>query len=423
LGFTSFLQPKVDLFCGVAAMIKLNLSIIDRSHRESRRSLVVGAAIAATIGCATTVSASDLTLRVMTQNVYQGTNFDEVLAATTPLEFAQAVTTTYNNILATQPAERAAAVASEIARERPDLVGLQEVATLLTGNAPGAPATTVQFDYLKLLQADLTARGQHYSVVATLPEFTAEAPSTLGFDVRVDRGNVLLARDSDNATLTNVRADSYVNQLSVPTLAGPVPDLRGLTSVDVSLGGATFRFATTHLATVQPVQLQQMNEVISSTSGATLPLIVVGDFNANAADLTDPTFATYQAAIDAGFVDAWSAAHPGDPGFTCCQAENLLNTPSSLNQRIDLALFRGGISVDDVKLIGDNIDSDLTTPSNLWPSDHAGLIATFDIPEGNIAVPEASTWAMTLLGFVALGVAWRVRNRQAPAGEVTPLRG
>ena len=85
-----------------------------------------------------------------------------------------------------------------------------------------------------------------------------------------------------------------------------------------------------------------MNEVISSTSGATLPLIVVGDFNANAADLTDSTFATYQAAIDAGFVDAWSAAHPGDPGFTCCQAENLLNTPSSLNQRIDLALFRGG---------------------------------------------------------------------------------
>jgi endonuclease/exonuclease/phosphatase family metal-dependent hydrolase len=423
LGLTPFLQPRVDLFCGVAVMLKLNLSVINRSPRESRRSLVVGAAVAATIACATTASASDLTLRVMTQNVYQGTNFDEVLAATTPLEFAQAVTTTYNNILATQPAERAAAVASEIAREQPDLVGLQEVATLLTGNAPGAPATTVQFDYLKLLQADLAARGQHYSVVATLPEFTAEAPSTLGFDVRVDRGNVLLSRDSDNATVTNVQARPYVNQLSVPTLAGPIPDLRGLTSVDVSLGGATFRFATTHLATVQPVQLQQMNEVISSTSGATLPLIVVGDFNANADDPGDPTFATYQAAIDAGFVDAWSEAHGGDPGYTCCQAQNLLNATSSLNQRIDLVLLRGGVGVDDVDLIGDG-DGDRTTPSGLWPADHAGVIATLEIPKRSIAVPEASTWAMTLLGFMALGgVAWRARNRQAAAREVTPLRG
>jgi hypothetical protein len=138
-------------------MLKLNLSIINGSPREWRRSLVAGAAVAATIACATTVSAADVTVRVMTQNVYQGTNFDEVFAATSIPEFLAAVTTTYNNVLATQPAERAAAVASEIAREQPNLVGLQEVASLLTGSTPGMPATTVQFDYLQLLQADLTA--------------------------------------------------------------------------------------------------------------------------------------------------------------------------------------------------------------------------------------------------------------------------
>ena len=76
--------------------------------------------------------AGDAVVRVMTQNVYQGTNFDEVVAATTPAEFLAAVTTTYNNIMATQPAERAAAVANEIAREAPDIVSLQEVATLTT---------------------------------------------------------------------------------------------------------------------------------------------------------------------------------------------------------------------------------------------------------------------------------------------------
>src|ERR1700760_4149340 len=58
--------------------------------------------------------AEDAAVRVMTQNVYQGTNFDEVLAATTFPEFLAAVTTTYNNVMATQPAERAQAVANEI---------------------------------------------------------------------------------------------------------------------------------------------------------------------------------------------------------------------------------------------------------------------------------------------------------------------
>lgn len=412
-------------------MLKQNVSAIRKSLQGWRRPTVIGVVVAAAAGPATTVDAAEVTIRVMTQNVYQGTNFDEVLAATTPLEFVQAVTTTYNNILATQPAERAAAVAREIAREKPDLVGLQEVATLLTGTGQGA-ATTVQFDYIKLLQADLTALGQSYSLIAQPLELVAQAPSAQGFNVRVERGNALLARTSDNATLTNVQTSPYANYSSLPTPVGVVvPDRRGLTSVDVTVGGATFRFATTHLDTSQPTQLEQMNELISSTSGATVPLIVAGDFNANASDPGDPTFATYQAAIDAGFVDAWSAAHPGDPGFTCCQAQNLLNTTSSLDQRIDLALLRGGIGVDDVHLVGDS-DSDRTTPSGLWPADHAGLVATLEIPQRSMTVPETSTWVMTLLGFVGLGgwaarsrrtTARRACDRQASLGEVIPLRG
>jgi hypothetical protein len=51
-------------------------------------------------------------VRVMTQNLFQGTNFSEILSATTPPEFLMAVTTTRQNILATKPAERAAAVAA-----------------------------------------------------------------------------------------------------------------------------------------------------------------------------------------------------------------------------------------------------------------------------------------------------------------------
>jgi endonuclease/exonuclease/phosphatase family metal-dependent hydrolase len=138
--------------------------------------------------------------------------------------------------------------------------------------------------------------------------------------------------------------------------------LRGFISVDVSVDGAEFRFVTTHLNTFQPTQLAQMDELISSQSATTLPLVMAGDFNANADDVGDPTFATYEAALNAGFVDAWNRLHDGDPGFTCCQGQDLLNVTSSLDQRIDLMLLRGGIGVDDIHLIGAS-DSDRTLSS------------------------------------------------------------
>lgn len=73
----------------------------------------------------------------MTQNTDEGTNFNEQVAANTADEFFAAVTTTYNNILATKPAGRAAAMAREIAKQRPDLVGLQEASILVPGLRTG----------------------------------------------------------------------------------------------------------------------------------------------------------------------------------------------------------------------------------------------------------------------------------------------
>ena len=46
---------------------------------------------------------------------------------------------------------------------------------------------------------------------------------------------------------------------------------------------------------------------------------------------------------------------------------------STLTDRIDLVLFRGALAVADVSLVG-NQQTD-RTPSGLWPSDHAGVLA------------------------------------------------
>src|SRR5438105_11437719 len=86
-------------------------------------------------------------IRLVTQNMYVGSSFAPLIAAQTPQQLLAAVATIYNNILATKPAERAAAMAHEIARHRPDLVALQEASILRTGT--GGPATTVRSDLLQ----------------------------------------------------------------------------------------------------------------------------------------------------------------------------------------------------------------------------------------------------------------------------------
>jgi hypothetical protein len=49
---------------------------------------------------------------------------------------------------------------------------------------------------------------------------------------------------------------------------------------------------------------------------------------------------TYSVLVGAGFDDVWAERHPHRPGFTCCQDEDLRNSRSGLDQRIDL-LVRG----------------------------------------------------------------------------------
>lgn len=327
-------------------------------------------------------AAEDRDIRIMTQNMDEGTAFQELLAAGSPGAFVAAVTITYQNILATKPAERAAAIAREIANERPDIVGLQEASIVRTGSA--SPATTVKSDLLQFLQNELEKRGEHYRIAAIVPGFDAEAPSTLGFDVRLTTQDAILVRREhlvSNLRLSNNQVQRYLTNLTVPTATGVTFTLpRGWASFDITIGDRTLRFVTTHLDTFPNISLPQVKELIASAAGdTTLPVVLSGDFNARADNVSDPTYATYKAAIDAGFSDAWLKARTGDPGFTCCQSPSLTNATTGLNQRIDLVLTRGINSVSDVRLIG-NKASD-KTPSGLWPSDHAGLAMTLKVPK------------------------------------------
>lgn len=320
---------------------------------------------------------SGVSVRIMTQNMYQGTNFERILRAKTPEEFVAAVTATYRDVLATRPRERAASIARTIARERPDIVALLETTILRTGSPP---ATDVESDQLIAVLAELRRLGLPYEAIAILPGTDTEAPTLLGKDVRITDRTAIIVPSSpvfDAFRVSNMQVQDYIANSPIVLPVGPPAISRaGWASVDLTVRGRTFRFATTHLEVIPPFAIQraQALEAIKSVGNTALPLVFVGDFNTVAGNPKHPTFPTYKMFIDAGFVDAWKTKYPSLPGFTCCQASNLKNPVSALTMRIDLVLTRGPVSVDAIKLVG-NLPGDRTA-SGLWPSDHAGLVAT-----------------------------------------------
>ena len=124
--------------------------------------------------------------------------------------------------------------------------------------------------------------------------------------------------------------------------------------------------------------------MINGAGNTDLPLVFVGDFNAVANSGLDPTFATYQRFINAGFVEAWPAKRHPDPGLTCCQAANLMNPTSQLTTRVDLVLLKGNIQVLDIRRVGEQPgdrtasgalalrprrrDRDAEDPQGEWPT-------------------------------------------------------
>jgi endonuclease/exonuclease/phosphatase family metal-dependent hydrolase len=331
--------------------------------------------------------AGNRVVTVMTQNVYNGVDdkLNAVATATSFPDLLQKVAAVYQAYFTRNFPERAAALAAEIEAKRPDLIGLQEAVLVRTDvppDGPATPATTVVLDYVQILLDALAARGLHYVVVVQSPNFDAELPSALGFDVRHTDREVILARADLNTSdleLSNAQGGNFVTNCTVPSpIVGPITFRRGWVAVDVKIRGKTFRLISTHLDRAclpftSAIQRAQAAEVLSGPAATGLPVVLVGDFNSPG----DGSGATYNNVIAAGFADAAVEAGVGGSP-TCCQAADLLNPVSTLNSRIDFVLFRGAFTALGADVVGENpIDR---TPSGLWPSDHAGVAATLTLP-------------------------------------------
>jgi hypothetical protein len=196
-------------------------------------------------------------ITVMTQNLYQGTELEHVVGATTQTQLLLGVATDYGNVIATNFPERATAFASEITRNKPALVGLQEAALWRTQFPfnPKAQPTAIAYDFVQILRDALASQGMNYTVANQRDNFDVSAAGLFSFGlmgVRLTEQSAILVRNDARGpvvAVSNPQKGAFQNVSVLPTFTGPVALGAGWLSVDVRQrsGGKGFRFLSTHL--------------------------------------------------------------------------------------------------------------------------------------------------------------------------------
>ena len=321
-------------------------------------------------------------LRVMTWNVYVGTNVDKVLRAESPQEIPILAAEALQMLIETNFPERADAIARQVRRYRPHLIGLQEI-SLFRIQSPGdlvlggtEPAEDVFLDFLQILMDALAEQGLHYQVAAQVQNTDVEIPVFVDInqpldDIRLTDYDVVLSRR--DVTISDPVALNYQVRLPVPSLGIEV--LRGYAAVTAEVRGAKYRFINTHLEPPEiavEIQQAQLQELLATIENEELPVVLVGDFN------TEPQDDTYGLVLGGGFEDVWESSRrraPYNPdGLTGNHPLDLQGTDFQLSKRIDYLFARNPGNVRSVAtVIGDHIHD--KTISGMWPSDHAGVVA------------------------------------------------
>jgi endonuclease/exonuclease/phosphatase family metal-dependent hydrolase len=355
-------------------------------------------------------------VKVMTRNLYLGADLNPpvraALSAPDPVSaliaFGNANAALWNTVQQTNFPDRAELLADEIAENKPDLIGLQEVAlwrsgplelpNLATGelgNFALPNATTVDYDFLDILLSGLEARGEEYEVVTNTQEADVEAPSFIGIpgqpgfvplqDHRLTMRDVILRRSAVHVHDSGI--GNYAANFSVSLGGRAFVFTRGFGWADVSVGKRDFRFINTHLESELSIfALLQAQQLLTTgpggASAAGKDVVLACDCNSDPLNGTIkpndtvPHWAAYRFITgDAGYFDEWPLAEPSDPGFTS-GLNQLVNNPdlSTIDHRIDMVFGRRAngrkIPASSGWITGD----EARTEDGLWASDHMGVV-------------------------------------------------
>jgi endonuclease/exonuclease/phosphatase family protein len=346
--------------------------------RRALRAVFATLAVAMLVAPAAAMAAPSKPVKVMSRNLYLGADLTPAIQATSFPAFLGATSTIWGQVQATDFPARAKVLAKEIAQEDPHLIGLQEAAIWRTGPAFNpAPATTVVYDFIDLLQAELAALGKPYDVVEKQEEADLEAPTGLGIDIRLTQRDAILKRaGSSEISVSGTNKAHYApaNQLVItnPAIGLTQQSTRGWVSADVTVNTRSFRFVNTHLEAFHPAYRGLQAAELAGAPTTAANVVLVGDINSDPSDPGFPPLSIPSARTillgGAGFTDT-----SGPAGDTCCHADDLLNPTANFTSRIDVVFSRPAALVGKVTVTGD--DAGNRTPGGLWPSDHGGVSA------------------------------------------------
>ena len=325
---------------------------------------------------------------VLTHNLYLGADLTRLALASGPDSVPPLAAQLWKDARTSDYPERAKLLAAQIVESGADLVALQEV-TLYRRQfpsdfAPGAAspnATEVVLDFLGILMAEIEARGGGYVVAGVAENADAEFPvadidGEVGgaFDLRLTDRDVILARDG--VVTSGFAQTVYPTAFSFSVGgAGGVPVLfkRSTSHLDAVVGSAAFTFGNAHLEIqgLGPIHAGQARELVDAYAMIPAPVVLAGDFN------SPPGSAEYSL-LASKFTDAWTKTGQGE-GFTCCQADDLMNPTSTANERIDLILYTGAFRPTRTEVLGADPATG-RTPAGKWPTDHFAVRSTLSLP-------------------------------------------
>jgi len=360
----------------------------------------LGGMLAAPVAADAAKKAKGKKVKVYTRNVLLGADLGPAIGAPDAAGFVAANGAILREVDETNFPLRARALANEIRRKKPDLVGLQEVALWRTAPpsfdpvADGPSATTVKQDFLNLLmnRVNKGKKSIRYRVVKVQNEFDFEAPAdydddpgtgaaTLGGEIngRLTMRDVILARKKAGVTAKRPRGGNFENPLEL-IVAGAVPIevTRGWTSVNAKVRGSTrFRFVNTHLeafddeSEVPSIRRLQAGEVVQGPAKAKMPVVLLGDFNSDTVTEVQPGDAQALTAIlNAGFKHR-STRNPR----SCCVSDLFSSPPSEFDHVVDHVVAKPGKRV---KLLGSSVLGRAQFQGT-YPSDHAGVFSKLRI--------------------------------------------
>lgn len=335
--------------------------------------------------------------RVMTRNLYLGADLAPAIGAPDLPTLVAGTGAILRQVTATSFPARAKGLAAEIREIQPDLVGLQEVALWRTGPpsiAPllGAPetATTVRYDYLEILLAELNEGRERYRPVVIQEEFDFEAPADENgvsgdgpfpivdaeLNGRLTMRDVILVRVRGGVRVENPSGGNFESLLALPILGASVEVTRGWTRVDARVrGGLPFRFVNTHLEAFQPdIRALQAAELVAAGGPATgdLPVVLLGDLNSDDDTVAPADQQAYLVLLDAGFV----SRSTDDPLSCCIDSYDLTTgTAADFDHQVDHVMTDAPSTV---QLVESTVTG-TSMVNGYWSSDHAGVSSELHI--------------------------------------------